>query len=152
MTGRDLRTETMKMPTAFRRGRESCVAALPVYTRIAFVVFLATALYVYPSEKSSVVPTIDLIASSQNSDRVMQMWTRSCALCHIDGNGGAPVIGNQQDWAARIGQGLEILVARTLEGYNKMPPLGYCMACSKADFREMIEFMVEGVVSEREPE
>ena len=152
MTGRVLRTDTMKMPTAFRLGRESCVAALSVYTRIAFVVFLATALYVYPSEKSSVVPTIDLIASSQNSDRVMQMWTRSCALCHIDGNGGAPVIGNQQDWAPRIGQGLEILVARTLEGYNKMPPLGYCMACSKADFREMIEFMVEGVVSEREPE
>ena len=152
MTGRDLRTETMKMPTAFRRSRESSVAALTVYTRIAFVVLLATSFYVYPSEKSSVVPTLDLIASSQNSDRVMQMWTRSCALCHIDGNGGAPVTGNQQDWAPRIGQGLEILVARTLEGYNKMPPLGYCMACSKADFREMIEFMVEGVVSEREPE
>ena len=62
------------------------------------------------------------------------------------------MVGNQQDWASRIGQGMEILVARTLEGYNKMPPLGYCMACSKNDFREMIDFMLEGVVSEQRQE
>ena len=152
MTRKDLRTETIQMATAFRRGGESCVAALTVYKRMALVVLLVIPFYVHPSEKSSVVPTVDLIASSQNSDRVMRMWTRSCALCHIDGNGGAPVLGNQQDWASRIGQGMEILVARTLEGYNKMPPLGYCMACSKNDFREMIDFMLEGVVSEQRQE
>jgi cytochrome c5 len=54
----------------------------------------------------------------------MQMWSRSCALCHVDGNAGAP---------------------HTVEGLNSMPPLGYCMACERDDFLAMIDFMTAGL-------
>ena len=63
----------------------------------------------------------------------------------IDGNGGAPVVGDAAAWAPRLAQGTEVLMQRTLEGHNNMPPLGYCMACEQEDFEAMITFMMTGV-------
>lgn len=72
---------------------------------------------------------------------VMQKWSRSCVLCHVDGNGGAPRLGNEADWQPRLAKGRDILLQHTLEGYNNMPPLGYCMACERDDFVALINFM-----------
>jgi len=71
----------------------------------------------------------------------MQKWSRSCALCHVNGEGGAPRLADKEAWLPRIKQGSEVLLAHTLEGYNRMPPLGYCMDCSEQDFLLMIDFM-----------
>jgi cytochrome c5 len=65
----------------------------------------------------------------------MAQWARSCALCHVRGEGGAPVLGDTESWADRLDQGEEVLLTHTLEGYNNMPPLGYCMDCEEVDFR-----------------
>ena len=37
-----------------------------------------------------------------------------------------------------------MLLAHTVEGYNDMPPLGYCMACEREDLRALIRLMVAG--------
>jgi cytochrome c5 len=34
-----------------------------------------------------------------------------------------------------------VLLDHTVNGFNKMPPLGYCMACEAEDFRALIDFM-----------
>jgi cytochrome c5 len=81
------------------------------------------------------------------SPEAMQRWSRSCALCHIDGSGGAPVAGNSVDWAPRLAQGMDVLLAHTVEGLNNMPPLGYCMACERGDFLAMIDFMTRDVAA-----
>jgi cytochrome c5 len=80
----------------------------------------------------------------------MAKWGRSCALCHVDGNGGAPRVGNADEWSPRLAQGPDALLQHTIEGLNNMPPLGYCMACEEDDFRAMIEFMTAGVDSAKE--
>jgi cytochrome c5 len=72
---------------------------------------------------------------------VMRKWSRSCALCHVDGNGGAPRIGRTEDWQPRVAQGREVLFEHTVNGFNNMPPLGYCMSCGAEDFRALIDFM-----------
>lgn len=72
---------------------------------------------------------------------VMDKWARSCALCHISGEAGAPVVGDEQDWRERLAKGERAVLEHTLHGYNSMPPLGYCMACEVADFRAMIAYM-----------
>jgi cytochrome c5 len=72
---------------------------------------------------------------------VMRKWSRSCALCHVDGNGGAPRIGHPEEWRPRLAQGRDVLLDHTLNGVNDMPPLGYCMSCEAEDFRALIEFM-----------
>ena len=71
----------------------------------------------------------------------MAQWSRNCALCHVRGEGGAPVLGDRQAWAERWQQGERILLEHTVAGLNNMPPLGYCMDCEEADFLALIRFM-----------
>jgi cytochrome c5 len=78
------------------------------------------------------------------SERVAALWSASCALCHVDGTGGAPRVGFADEWQARLANGPDVLLRHTLEGFNDMPPLGYCMACERADFEALIRFMAEG--------
>jgi len=73
--------------------------------------------------------------------RTLRLWTRSCALCHVDGNAGAPRVGDTEAWGPRLAEGREQLLEHTVEGLNSMPPLGYCMACEREDFLAMIDFM-----------
>lgn len=74
-------------------------------------------------------------------EAVMAKWSRSCALCHITGEAGAPVVGDSGEWRRRLQQGEQVVMTHVLEGFNSMPPLGYCMACELADFRAMIAYM-----------
>jgi cytochrome c5 len=74
----------------------------------------------------------------------MQQWAASCALCHAAGEAGAPVVGKAEQWRPRLEQGREVLLTHSLEGYNRMPPLGYCMSCETEDFLAMIDFMAGG--------
>ena len=75
------------------------------------------------------------------TNEVMQKWSRSCALCHVSGVGGAPRIGVAEDWLSRLAQGKQTLMTHTIEGFNNMPPLGYCMSCERDDFAALIDFM-----------
>lgn len=93
------------------------------------------------SERSSELPAVEEPAK-QIGEGVMQMWSRSCALCHVSGIAGAPRIGNAEEWQPRLAQGKEVLLTHTIEGFNAMPPLGYCMACEREDFIAMIDFML----------
>ena len=89
------------------------------------------------------VAQIDAIFQSvEVTPQTMIKWGRSCALCHVTGEGGAPLTGDLEDWAPRVDQGYAQLLASTLEGKGKMPPLGYCMECEVEDFAAMIKFMV----------
>ena len=71
----------------------------------------------------------------------MAQWSRNCALCHVRGEGGAPVLGDREAWAARWQRGEGTLLENTVAGLNNMPPLGYCMDCEEADFIALIRFM-----------
>ena len=76
------------------------------------------------------------------SEEVLGKWNRSCALCHINGEAGAPIIGDTNSWSERTLKGEDALIRSVLEGLNSMPPLGYCMACELEDFKSMVDFMV----------
>ena len=78
------------------------------------------------------------------SAAAMAQWARNCALCHVRGEGGAPVLGDATAWTERLARGEDILLKNTVEGLNNMPPLGYCMDCEEDDFREIIRFMSGG--------
>lgn len=82
-----------------------------------------------------------VFASAKWTPAVQVKWARSCALCHVAGQGGAPRIGHPADWAPRLRQGKAVLLMHTLDGYRQMPPLGYCMDCDMTDFAAMIDMM-----------
>lgn len=78
------------------------------------------------------------------SATVLMQFTRACVLCHAAGEGGAPRIGVAEEWRPRVARGEQELLRHTIEGYNNMPPLGYCMSCDTADFKALIHFMARG--------
>jgi cytochrome c5 len=104
-------------------------------------------------QAATVVPAAvaaPVAVAAHPSAEVMDKWSRSCALCHVTGNAGAPRIGSMEEWAPRLAKGKDVLLQHTLEGFNDMPPLGYCMSCERDDFVAMIEFMGRDSVGERD--
>ncbi len=73
--------------------------------------------------------------------RMLEQFNRSCVLCHVTGEAGAPRVADADAWRARAAKGEAVLLRHTLEGYNDMPPLGYCQDCELADFRALLRFM-----------
>ena len=113
---------------------------------MAIAIATATLLVMLTSACSSTAPDqantpILAFANDIADESVMSKWARSCALCHITGEAGAPVVGDTADWQRRLAQGEQSILQRVIEGYNSMPPLGYCMACEEDDFRAMIGYM-----------
>lgn len=114
----------------------------PFYSKIAglaLVFFLSgcTSLNTPVSQHQPSAPfSIDVANAA-----VMGKWARSCALCHITGEAGAPVLGDHDEWQRRLVQGEQAILENVLNGYNSMPPLGYCMSCEVSDFRAMIAYM-----------
>ena len=92
-----------------------------------------------PAEKAQAVDTADSVSAL--SDRQQQLWSNNCALCHVAGEGGAPRIAISEDWVERKAKGRDVLLKHTIEGFNNMPPLGYCMACERDDLVALIGFM-----------
>lgn len=90
-----------------------------------------------------VVATKTVEATETSDSEIAQNWARSCSLCHATGVAGAPRIGNVEEWRPRVAKGKDVLLKNTIEGFNDMPPLGYCMSCEEDDFVALIEFMSE---------
>ncbi|WP_426194685.1 c-type cytochrome [Massilia sp. DWR3-1-1] len=52
------------------------------------------------------------------------VYTAICAACHTSGAAGAPKLGDNGAWAARIGQGYDTLLKHAIEGLRGMPAKG----------------------------
>jgi cytochrome c5 len=65
-----------------------------------------------------------------------------CSMCHAAGVAGAPKIGDKAAWAPRIAQGVDVLVQHAMSGIRAMPPKGTCAACSDAEIKGAVEYLV----------
>ena len=66
-----------------------------------------------------------------------------CFSCHTPGLNGAPRIGDEEVWTARLAQGRGALLQSTIEGIQPaMPPRGICFDCSDEELGEAIDYMV----------
>ena len=72
-----------------------------------------------------------------------QVYDQFCSTCHRTGVGDAPILGNAEQWSARIAKGIDELMASTFNGLNAMPPRGTCMGCSDTELSEAVDYMVE---------
>ena len=63
-----------------------------------------------------------------NAPKVLQagqaVYTAVCAACHATGAAGAPKVGDNGAWGARIAQGYETLVQHAIQGIRAMPAKG----------------------------
>jgi cytochrome c5 len=52
------------------------------------------------------------------------VFTANCAACHATGAAGAPKVGDNAAWGARVAQGAETLFKHAVEGIRAMPAKG----------------------------
>jgi cytochrome c5 len=118
--------------------------------RFSFVASIAIACALqFGCSKTEPPPATTSASSTLFADAVItesgkQRWARTCAMCHVRGEGGAPKIGDAAAWQPRLALGEAALLDHAVNGFNNMPPLGYCMDCEREDLRAYIRFMATG--------
>lgn len=75
------------------------------------------------------------------------VYEASCAICHRSGIGGAPVVGEALDWAARVAAGQDRLYNNALLGFEGdtgfMPARGGFAQLSDEEVKVAVDYMVE---------
>jgi len=89
---------------------------------------------------SACAAPVAAVASGPRSGE--QVYGTACVACHDSGLAGAPKIGVAADWAPRLAQGEEALVANAINGIRGMPPRGTCMNCSDEEIKLAVEHIL----------
>ncbi|RNA65585.1 cytochrome c5 family protein [Prosthecochloris sp. ZM_2] len=76
------------------------------------------------------------------------VYENSCASCHAAGIMGAPKLGDAENWAPRIEQGMETLISKSIEGYTSekgymMPARGGNPDLTDDQVANAVAYMVE---------
>lgn len=80
--------------------------------------------------------------------RGKQVYINSCILCHQQGQMGAPVIGNGDNWFLRLKtSGITGLYRHAIYGYNSMPVKGACVTCSDNDLISAVDYILNASLS-----
>jgi cytochrome c5 len=74
------------------------------------------------------------------------LYVNSCSWCHNEGTGGAPKIGDKEDWERRTSKGMTKVYANAIDGFEGatgiMPAKGSNMNLSDEEIKEIVDFMV----------
>ncbi len=74
------------------------------------------------------------------------VYTASCAACHTSGILKSPKTGVQADWTARLEQGMDTLIKKSIDGYTdvgNMPAKGGNDALTDAEVANAVAYMVK---------
>ena len=66
----------------------------------------------------------------------------ACFACHGTGAAGAPILGNKEVWAPRVGKGIDTLYSNAINGINAMPPKGGAMSLTDEQVKAVVDYMV----------
>lgn len=76
-----------------------------------------------------------------------QVYNDACIACHGNGVGGAPVVGNVEQWDYRIEKGIDVLYDHSINGFQGeqgvMIAKGGRMDLSDEAVRRAVDYMVE---------
>lgn len=71
----------------------------------------------------------------------VDLYNKSCVVCHASGAARAPKTGVAADWEPRIAKGDAALLQSVKDGLRAMPPKGMCFDCSDQEFLDLIHYM-----------
>jgi cytochrome c5 len=79
--------------------------------------------------------------------RLADLYAHACKACHAQPGSGAPMAGDREAWASRVGKGEAGLLTSVISGYKGMPAGGQCFSCNASDYRALIHFMADQPVN-----
>ena len=97
-------------------------------------------------ETAAATPVAAAPAAASEKPDGKKIFDASCAACHGAGIAGAPKFGDKAAWAPRIAQGITVLYAHAVGGYQGkggvMPPKGGNTSLPDADVKAAVDYMV----------
>ena len=77
-----------------------------------------------------------------------QVYNSACLACHASGAGGAPVVGNTDQWTDRIAKGIDVLYTNAIDGFDGDAPTPMLAKGGRADLsdqevRDAVDYMVD---------
>jgi cytochrome c5 len=97
--------------------------------------------------ESAVAAVADAVAQAPAGEPDLEkgkaIYSTACFACHMTGAAGAPKLDDEAAWAPRLAQGMEAMVASSINGKGAMPPKGGRADLSDADVRAAVAYMVE---------
>ena len=86
------------------------------------------------------------VASSPSGTRdAASIYQTFCVACHATGVSESPILGNAEQWEARVAKGTDALYASSINGLNVMPPRGTCVDCSDDEMRAVVDYMLDAL-------
>ena len=105
--------------------------------------------YLPGEEQEATAPIVEAAPEPEPVAAVMsgpQVYNTACLACHGSGIGGAPILGDADQWQARIAQGIDVLKVHAIDGYTGsagyMPPKGGRMDLSDDEIAAAVDYMV----------
>jgi cytochrome c5 len=93
----------------------------------------------------NIAPVAQLEALDANAPKVEksgeEVFNAVCTSCHTSGALGAPKYGNKGDWAGRLGQGFDKLIANAINGIRNMPARGGNPDLSDGEIARTVAYM-----------
>ena len=80
--------------------------------------------------------------AQESGHRGVDVFDAVCANCHVDGEQGAPRIGDRAAWSKRASLGLDSLTRSVLEGIRNMPPHRGDAGLSRVELQRAIAYIV----------
>lgn len=71
-----------------------------------------------------------------------EVYGAACAACHNSGAAGAPVLGEADQWSARLEKGTEELYSSAINGIGAMPAKGGNASLSDEEVQAAVDHMI----------
>jgi cytochrome c5 len=134
-------THHMSMPNQVMHSRDALMRnGSSVIDRIKPVGKLAMEL---PTEVAVLNATISTSTVTRDG---AQIFAQSCAACHASGIAGAPKLGDQAQWKARLAKGTKALYVSALNGISSsagvMPAKGGNVSLSETEVKAAVDYIL----------
>jgi cytochrome c5 len=90
----------------------------------------------------AIVSQIELSPISPTTLSGEEVYNMVCMSCHTSGAAGAPIIGNNQQWAERISEGKEYLYEQAIIGVGVMPAKGGVATLSDDEVKAAVDYII----------
>ena len=91
-----------------------------------------------PTIKQTSKPLV--VASKALSGK--EVYNAACVSCHASGAAGAPMTGNQDQWADRTSKGNDALYASAINGIGVMPAKGGISTLSDEEVKLAVDYLI----------
>jgi cytochrome c5 len=94
-------------------------------------------------DTSTQVASAEIVETAVRSGE--EIYNSKCDGCHTSGVMGSPKFASLEDWAPRVGLGLEKLTLSAIAGKGGMPAKGTCMDCTDNDIKITVQYMLDSL-------